>query len=104
MGFWTSFLTLLGLLSDLPPLRWPWLLMTGAIGRSKHIHGLFATLDLFNTASIIYIPDAQCCQEQLGWRLLTFHTWLSINHGERARSAKINAGSRSSGQWPVLLK
>lgn len=29
--------------------------MFGAIGRSEHIYGLFATLDLFDKANIIYI-------------------------------------------------
>lgn len=29
--------------------------MCGAIGGSEHIHGLFATLDLVDKASIIYI-------------------------------------------------
>lgn len=59
--------------------------MADAIGGSKHIHCLFATLDLFDRGSIIYIPDAQCYQERLGWRLLTFHVWLSMDHGNPAR-------------------
>lgn len=59
--------------------------MGGATGGSKNVHGLFATLDLFDRGNIIYIPDAQCYQEQLGWRLLAFHVWLSMDHGNRAR-------------------